>query len=475
MLFNSIQFALFFLVVFFFYLFLNHKWQNRLILVASYAFYAAWDWRFLSLILTSTTLDYICGINIEDSSDISRKKKFLLLSVIGNLSILGVFKYFNFFAFNLQSLLNLLGFSFEPYAFHIILPVGISFYTFKTMSYTIGIYWRQMKPTRRYLDYALFVAFFPALLSGPIDRAYSFLPQIQTPRKLSLDKFYEGCFLVFWGLFQKVFIADNMARIVDPLYASSAPYAGASVLLALYAYVFQLYGDFAGYSNMAIGLGKIMGFDMMNNFNLPLFSTSAADFWRRWHISLSTWVRDYIYTPLFVSLGNLKGHMRLYLTLIITMVILGIWHGAGWNFILFGLYYGILLVITAVTQSKIKIDPSAGAKKNIWLITRVVFMFHITAIGFLLFRATSLSQIYNMMYGLFFHFHITDISLETIEKILSFSVVMVILEIIQFRKNDLMASMKWPALPKAALYLTCFYLLLIFGVSGGKEFIYFQF
>lgn len=477
MLFNSVQFAIFFIVVFGVYLVLNHKWQNRMLLVASYVFYAAWDWRFLSLILTSTTLDYFCGIKIDESKDIKRKKLFLLFSIAGNLSILGVFKYFNFFAYNLQVLLNLFGFSFEPHFFHIILPVGISFYTFKTMTYTIGIYWGQMKPTKKFLDYALFVAFFPALLSGPIDRANSLLPQILSPRKLTLDRFYEGCFLIFWGLFQKVFIADNIAKIVDPVYSAVPPYQGAVVLLSMYAYVFQLYCDFAGYTNIAIGLGKVMGFDMMINFNLPLFATSVADFWRRWHISLSTWVRDYIYTPLFVSLKNVKGNMRLYLTLVITMTLLGLWHGAAWNFVVFGVYYGAHLVLYQLIQPRIKnfIKPKSRLGQHVWLVVSIVFMFHVTAIGFLLFRAESMSQIYNMLYSLIFNFRIFDISLDTIGKIISFSMILVVIEVIQFRKNDLMIVFKWNTLARAAFYFVCFYLLIIYGVEGGKEFIYFQF
>ncbi len=266
MLFNSLQFALFFITIYVLYLLFNHKWQNRMLLLASYIFYALWDWRFISLILISTVIDYFCGIKIDEAENIKRKKLFLYLSVVGNLSILGFFKYFNFFANNLQVLFNFFGFSIEPRFFNIILPLGISFYTFRTMNYTISIYWEQMKPTKKFFDYALFVAFFPTLLSGPIDRAKNFLPQILSPRKLTLDKFYEGCFLIFWGFFMKVFVADNLSKIVDPVFSGGAPYQGAAVLISLYAYVLQEYCDFAGYSYIAIGLGKIMGFNIMINF-----------------------------------------------------------------------------------------------------------------------------------------------------------------------------------------------------------------
>jgi len=478
MLFNSLQFTLFFIIVYILYLVLNHKWQNRMLLVASYVFYGLWDWRFLSLILASTIIDYFCGIKIDESNDIKKKKIFLLFSLIGNLSILGVFKYFNFFAYNLQLLLNHLGFPSEPHLFHIILPVGISFYTFKTMTYTITIYWGQMKPNRNFLDYALFLAFFPALLSGPIDRANSFLPQISSPRKLSIEKFYEGCFLIFWGLFQKIFIADNLAKeIVNPVFAADPNYQGAIVLFAMYAYVFQLYCDFAGYTNIAIGLGKVMGFNMMNNFNLPLFATNVADFWRRWHISLSTWVRDYIYTPLFMSLRKIKGNKRLMITTIITMILLGLWHGAGWNFIVYGLYYGVLLVIYQQIQPmlQILIKPQTRFMQHIWLIARIIFMFHVTALGFLIFRAQSISQIYNMLYSLIANFQLADISLDVVKQLIFFSWIVVAFEIIQYRKKDLMFVLKWNTLSRAVFYFVCFYLLIIFGVEGGKEFIYFQF
>ncbi|MBW1679002.1 MAG: MBOAT family protein, partial [Deltaproteobacteria bacterium] len=274
MLFNSLEFGVFFFIVYALYLMLGHRWQNRMLLMASYVFYGAWAWRFLSLIFISTILDYLCGIKIYESDSLKRKRFFLFCSIIGNLTILGFFKYFNFFASNLQALLSHFGFSIQPHFLNLILPVGISFYTFQSMSYTIDIYRNQMEPTRNFLDFALFVAFFPQLVAGPIERARRLLPQILAPRKITLDKFYAGCYLIFWGLFQKVFIADNLARIVDPIFAAGPPYNGAMVLIALYGFAFQILCDFAGYSNIARGLGKCLGFDIIVNFNLPYFSTS---------------------------------------------------------------------------------------------------------------------------------------------------------------------------------------------------------
>ncbi|MBI5056267.1 MAG: MBOAT family protein [Nitrospirae bacterium] len=449
-----------------------------MLLLASYLFYATWDWRFLSLVLTSTILDYFCGIKIDEAHDNKKKKLFLIFSVASNLSILGIFKYFNFFTYNLQVLFNLLGFSFEPYIFNIVLPMGISYYTFKTMSYTIDIYWGRMRPVRNFLDYALFVSFFPALLSGPIDTANKFLPQILIPRKLTLDKFYEGCYLIFWGLFQKLFIADNLAKFVDPVFAADPPYHGAAVLLAVYAYLFQLYCDFGGYSSIAIGLGKVMGFDMMINFNLPYFAENIADFWQRWHISLSKWVRDYLYTPLFAGLGKLKGKTRLSMTMVTTMTLLGLWHAAAWNFIFYGVYHGILLVIYyLLVQPKLRtlINPKNKFSQSVWKVVRIIFMFHITVIGFLIFRSQSASQIYNMFHSLIFNFKIADIALDKVLVIMSFASILIVVEIVQYVKNNSLIIFKWNPVVRAVFYIVCVYLILFFGVEGGKEFIYAQF
>jgi len=281
MLFNSLQFGIFFIIVFSLYAVSKHRWQNRLLLIASYVFYGSWDWRFLSLIFISTLLDYRCGIEIDKVGAVEKRRKFfLVLSVLGNLFILGFFKYCNFFALNLQNLLSGLGVAISPHFLHIILPVGISFYTFQTMSYTIDIYRKKMQPTRKFLDFALFVAFFPQLVAGPIERARHLLPQILLPRKLTLKKFYEGSYLIFWGLFLKIFVADNLAHIVDPVFALTPPYDGLKVLISLYAFAFQIFCDFAGYSNIARGLGKCMGFEIMVNFNLPIFQKIQRNFGR---------------------------------------------------------------------------------------------------------------------------------------------------------------------------------------------------
>ena len=476
MLFNTLQFAIFFTIVYILYLTFNHKWQNRMLLIASYIFYGSWDWRFLSLIWISTVLDYFCGIIIHESDDARRRKIFLVFSIFGNLLILGVFKYFNFFAANLQELLGIFGFSMHPRFLHIILPVGISFYTFQTMSYTIDIYYKKMKPTKRFFDFALFVAFFPQLVAGPIERAKHLLPQVLAPRKLTLEKFYEGCFLIFWGLFQKVFVADNMVRIVDPLFSSDGPYNGVKVLIALYAFAFQIFCDFAGYSNIARGLGKCMGFDIMINFNAPYVATNPKMFWQRWHISLSTWLRDYLYIPLG---GNRKGELITYRNLAITMLLGGLWHGAAWTFIIWGAYQGILLIIHRLLEPWLEKVPKPRNyfTIRIWQIVRGVFFFQLVCIGWLIFRAQSVKQIWHMLCALVFNFHFEPgfgLKLDFLQ-FMFFSFIVIVVFISQFLKNDVLVVFKTSIPVRIAFYMVCFFLLLIFGVTGGNEFIYFQF
>src|SRR3989338_2546534 len=312
MVFNSLQFAIFFVVVYSLYLVLDHRAQNQMLLVASYIFYGAWDWRFLGLLFVTTLIDYLVALKIHATQDTGKRKFLLLISLISNLAILGFFKYFNFFTSSLHELLSVFGMPLSIRTLHIVLPVGISFYVFQSLSYTIDVYRRKLEPTKIFFDFALFVTYFPQLVAGPIERATHLLPQILKPRRFSLGQFYEGSYLIFWGLFQKVFVADNLAAIVNPVFAASPPYDGAKVLLALYAFAFQIYCDFAGYSNIARGLGRCMGFDIMVNFTLPYFAKNPREFWQRWHISLSQWLRDYLYVPLG---GNRKGKFRTYLNM----------------------------------------------------------------------------------------------------------------------------------------------------------------
>ena len=477
--FNSLQFALFFIIVFLLYLALKHKWQNRLLLVASCVFYAAWDWRFLGLVFISITTDYFCALKIRGSDDEKIKKRFLVLSILINLSILGFFKYFNFFSANFTHLINMLGFSVQPYVLKIILPLGISFYTFKTMSYTIDVYTGKTEPTRSYLDYALFVIFFPLLLAGPIMRAGGLLPQIASKRKLTLDKFYEGCYLIFWGLFQKVFVADNLARIADQVFNAPAPYNGAAVLLATYAFAFQIYCDFAGYSNMAMGIGKCLGFEITLNFNLPYFATNPQDFWQRWHITLSTWLRDYLYTPISFSLRR-WGKWGIGCALMATFLLCGLWHGAGWTFILWGAYWGVLIISYSLLKPLLaKIPgPKNAIGKSLWFVVRVVVFFQLVCLGWLIFKASSFQQIYEMLHAISFNFRVrSGVGLRDvfILNIINFLWLLAIVQWLQYWKKDLMIIYKSKTFVRVVFYYVCFFLLIIYGAKGGNAFIYFQF
>jgi len=477
MLFNTIQFALFFVIVCLLYLALPHKWQNRMLLVASCIFYGIWDWRFLLLLFTSISTDYVCSLKIQETEDERIKKRYLLVSIVINLSILGFFKYCNFFLDNLQILLNHFGIMVHDHFLKIVLPIGISFYTLKTMTYTLDVYRNEMKPTRSFWDYALYVAFFPQLIAGPIARAKDLLPQILAPRKFSLNRFYEGCYLIFWGVFQKIFIADNLARIVTPFFNSQPPYNGANVLLVLYAFAFQIYCDFAGYSNIAIGLGKCMGFETMANFNLPYFSTNPAEFWRKWHISLSTWLRDYLYTPIVVS-KRYWGSWGIAFALMVTFLVCGLWHGAAWTFVIWGAYHGMILIIYTWIQPLLRKIPRPKdvLLDNLWFLVKILFFFHIICLGLLIFRAQSMTQAVSMIQSLVFDLKFNQAEASNIGLgIISFVWILIMVQLLQFKTKDSMAVLKLHPVVRAIFYCVCLFLLLVYGATEGNEFIYFQF
>jgi alginate O-acetyltransferase complex protein AlgI len=465
MLFLTEQFFIFFSIVFGLYLFLPHIWQNRMLLVGSYIFYGAWDWRYLSLMLFSTTVDYYCGLSIKGSQNRKQKKVFVGISAFANLSLLGTFKYYDFFAQNFQSLMASMNVSVQPFFLNVVLPVGISFYTFQTMSYTIDVFRGKIEPTKNFLDFALYVAYFPQLVAGPIERGARLLPQILKPRHLSKDGFYKGLYFFYWGIFLKVFIADNLAKIVDPVFNSPGPYDGFVVLIATYAFSFQIYGDFAGYSFMAIGLSHMLGIELMENFRRPYFSKNIAEFWRRWHISLSTWFRDYVYIPLG---GNRCSRPRLFMNLVITMLLVGIWHGAGWNFVLFGAYNAFMLVI----YNWIK---TYWDKINTFV--QIFLTFHIACGGWLIFRASSMDQVSEMLQGLLFNFHFTSIinAIDKLYFITSLIVVLLVVQAFQDWKNDTLVVFRLPWFFRHGFFALLGFLILAFGEFGQRPFIYFQF
>lgn len=471
MLFNSLQFLVFFIIVYGLYLILSHRWQNRMLILASCLFYSAWNWKFLPIMFVSISADYFCSQKIYSSNDPKIKKKFLFLSIFVNLVILGFFKYFNFFIDSFKALVQYLLPSAAPMitpAIDIILPLGISFYTFEAISYVVDVYRGVIKPAERYGDYLLFVIYFPHLIAGPIMRAKDFLPQIVKPRTLSFDQFYEGSFLFFWGLFEKIFVADNLARIVNPIFASES-YDGGKVLIALYAFAFQIFCDFDGYSNMARGLGKMMGFDITINFNLPYFSTNPVEFWKRWHISLSSWLRDYLYIPLG---GNREGKWRTHRNLLVTMLLGGLWHGAQWHFVFWGFYQGALLMIYRLLSDMKK----SHAPSPWWVRTfKIILFFHLTCLGWLFFRAESMSQAWAMLYSMMFQL---QINASLLSPCIKFSLVLLPLFIIQlgqYRSKDLLFLYRQHWFIKIFVYALFSYLMIGWGVLQSEEFIYFQF
>ena len=343
MLFNSFIFLFFLAVIIpFHYLLKSRKSRNILLLLASYVFYGYWDWRFCSLLLISSVVDFLVGRSMYRTESKSRRKLLLLVSLTANLGILGFFKYFNFFVDSFVSMISVFGQDLDFLHLNIILPVGISFYTFQTLSYTIDIYRGKMTPTNSFLDFALFVSFFPQLVAGPIERAANLLPQISAKRRTSREQFQDGSILIVYGLFKKVMIGDAAGRYVDHIFAHMELYSSWEVVFALFMFSIQIYADFSGYSNIARGTAKLFGFEIMKNFQQPYLSTNITEFWRRWHISLSSWLKDYLYISLG---GNRRGINRTYLNLMITMVLGGLWHGANWTFIIWGVLHGVYLAV----------------------------------------------------------------------------------------------------------------------------------
>jgi len=472
MLFNSYAFWFFFAAVFLLYRVVPHKWQNRLLLVASGAFYAAWDWRFLSLLLVCVVANYAAGLAIQRSSSAARRKAALIGACCVNLGLLGFFKYYGFFSAELNALLGGLGLAALLPTLKIVLPVGISFFTFKAVSYTVDVYRRKVQATGNLLHFALYIAFFPPLLAGPIDRAGRFLPQVAHPRKYGPDDFRIGLYMVLYGLFKKVVIADNMASIVNAIFATPvAELTGLQVLLGVYAFAFQLYGDFSGYSLIARGVAKWLGFDLMVNFRIPYVARTPSEFWQRWHISLSTWLRDYLYIPLG---GNRKGRFNTYRNLMLTMALGGLWHGAGWTYVCWGVFHGLILCIYRLFERPRTDGDSAPLPA--WRRAIALFvMFHLVCLGWLLFRADSMTQVWQMTGRLVGDFRPDWFAAFCGGMLLFYLVPMALLEYWLHRKDDLLALTKAHWLPRAAVYVYFVFMLWFFAPETAHAFIYFQF
>ncbi len=490
MVFNSVHFVVFFVVVYGLYRALPHRAQNWLLLGASYYFYAAWDWRFLGLLIGSTVIDFLCGLYISSRDDHRQRKFALLVSLTFNLSMLGFFKYFNFFAENLHALFAMAGWRIDVFTLRVLLPIGISFYTFITMSYVIDVYRRDIQPTRNLLDFAVFVAYFPHLVAGPILRASLLLPQIARRRTITRDQVTEGLWLIGWGFFKKMFVADNAARIADAVFASGAHPGGFEVLLGVYAFAFQIYGDFSGYSDIARGTSKLMGIELNLNFRFPYFVRTPQEFWQHWHISLSTWLRDYLFLPVSYALSRrldgvrwlgLRDDVWIYCgATVVTMLLGGLWHGAAWTFVLWGAYQGVLLVAfrvaTAFRKRRRRVPPAPGARRRVLQALGILGMFQLTSYGWLIFRAGSAHQIGSLTASLFGSFHPSRDALALYGLPLVFYVLpMLIVHAFEAWHDDLAVVLKWPPIARYAVYAALAYFTVLFGDFGGTRFIYFQF
>jgi D-alanyl-lipoteichoic acid acyltransferase DltB (MBOAT superfamily) len=473
MCFNSYQFALFFMALFPAYWLLGRRprLQNILLLGAGYYFYACWSPRFLALLILSTVVDYGCGLWVDRVENSSKRRAVVALSIALNLGMLGYFKYYNFFAESLRAALAQAGLSVPLRHLEVALPIGISFYTFQSMSYVIDIYRRELKPTRNLVHFAVFVSFFPHLVAGPIMRPTTLLPQVASRRSFHLPRLYEGVYLIFWGMVEKVVVADNLAVVANDLFGRWRDLDGGLALVAIYAFAFQIYGDFAGYTSMARGVAKCLGFELPLNFNLPYFATSPRDFWNRWHISLSQWLRDYLYVPLG---GNRRGSPLTCRNVMLTMLLGGLWHGAEWTFVVWGLYHGLLLVShRLITPWLERVNPAHPIDRACWTGLRIIVTFHLVCLGWLIFRAGSLEQAAGMLAAIVHRPAIP--AAAHLARVILIIIPLWLVQYVQYATADLDVIARTPWYVRTIFYTACFYAIVLVGQFGGQQFIYFQF
>ncbi|MCX6322753.1 MAG: MBOAT family protein [Sphingobacteriales bacterium] len=472
MLFNSYAFFIFLPIVFFLYWFVVNKsldLQNGLILLASYVFYSWWDWRFLSLLFLSTGIDYYFGFLVA-TTDNKKKRWYLWLSIFNNLLVLGIFKYYNFFALEFQQFFHAIGVTINPILIGIALPVGISFYTFHGMSYVLDIYKGKVQPEKSFIRYATFVSFFPLLVAGPIERAAHLLPQINHKRAFNYTQAIEGLRLILWGLVKKVVIADSLAEVVSPLFSNPEAYPGSTLLVGAVLFSFQIYGDFSGYTDIAIGTAKLFGFELLTNFRFPYFSRDIAEFWRRWHISLSSWFRDYVYIPLGGSRGGKWLSIR---NVLIIFLLSGFWHGASWNFIIWGGLHAVAF-IPLLLRDKNRTHVDVVAMHKVWPgakeLIQMLFTFALVTFAWIFFRSASLPQTFNYIQhipkGLF--------SKPTNLSFLFLYIIPFVLVEWHLRRDERVLLLGKNNVLRYLIYILLVFLLL-YHSGNNAEFIYFQF
>ncbi|HKM11710.1 MAG TPA: MBOAT family O-acyltransferase [Bacteroidales bacterium] len=481
MLFNSIDFAIFLPIVFIIYWFAtnkNLKLQNTFIVVASYVFYGWWDWRFLSLITFSIVVDYFIGILLGKEENQRKRKALLWVSIIVNLGFLGFFKYYNFFVDNFVAAFSFFGMDIKAQSLNIILPVGISFYTFQALSYTIDVYKRRLEPTKDFIAFAAFVSFFPQLVAGPIERATNLLPQFYKKRNFDYAKAVDGMRQMLWGLFKKIVIADNCAVLANHIFNNSADIHGSTLVLGALFFTFQIYGDFSGYSDIAIGTARLFGFDLMRNFNYPYFSRDIAEFWRRWHISLSTWFRDYLYIPLGGSRGSTWMKIR---NTFIIFIVSGFWHGANWTFIAWGALnaiYFLPLLLSNKNRNHLGTVAQGRLLPSFKECCSMLFTFGLTVFAWIFFRAENMRHAFSYISGIFSPSLFSMPQDGPGKATLTLILIVIFMAIEWLGREDQFAiqklGLKWKRPLRYAMYYAMILAIIWFG-GEEQQFIYFQF
>ena len=483
MLFNSLDFAIFLPIIFTLYWITgskNIKAQNVLITIASYIFYGWWDWRFLGLIFISTVLDYLIGLALSTSNSKLKRKFLLSFSILINLGFLGFFKYYNFFIESFSQAFSFFGLTLNTNSLNIILPVGISFYTFQTLSYSIDVYREKLKPTRDFTAFAAFVCFFPQLVAGPIERAVHLLPQFNVKRKFDLNQASDGLRQILWGLFKKIVIADNCAEYANLIFGTPENYNSSSLIIGAVFFAFQIYGDFSGYSDIAIGTSRLFGFDLKKNFAFPYFSRDIAEFWRRWHISLSTWFRDYLYIPLGGSRGSTGKKIR---NVFIIFLVSGFWHGANWTFIIWGAINALyFLPLMLRNKNRDNLDEIAKEKilPSVFDLISIIKTFALTVFAWIFFRADSLDHAILYIKRIFIsapfskpNFNLIDSKLYML-LVTAIGIFLVIEWLGRFNNHALETTFKQRSF-RYILYSAIIISIILLAPSNDQTFIYFQF
>tara|TARA_B100001250_G_scaffold87804_1_gene72615 strand:- start:1792 stop:3240 length:1449 start_codon:yes stop_codon:yes gene_type:complete len=482
MLFNSIDFAIFLPIVFILYWFVaknSIRIQNLLIIIASYTFYGWWDWRFLSLILLSTIVDYTVGVNLKSETQSFKRKLLLSTSIVVNLGLLAVFKYYNFFLENFANAFSLVGLEINTNTLNIILPVGISFYTFQTLSYTIDIYRKKIIPTKDFIAFSAFVCFFPQLVAGPIERATNLLPQFFSKRTFKYNQAVDGMRQILWGLFKKIVIADNCAEFANLIFNNSSDYSGSTLLLGAIFFTFQIYGDFSGYSDIAIGTSRLFGFNLKQNFATPYFSRDIAEFWRRWHISLSSWFRDYLYIPIGGSVGG--SAMKIRNTFAI-FLISGFWHGANWTFVAWGAINAIYFLPLLLTKNNRKYLDIVAKGKTLPSIRESISMistFLLTVFAWIFFRAENITHALQYISGVF-SYTIFEIPIfkGRLDALITLFLIVFFMLVEWKGRGDKFAIEKilhnYKSKERISIYIVLIIMIFLFS-NNAQDFIYFQF